>query len=289
VAESLKGRSALITGASQGLGVAIARAFVENGAVVMLCARNAEKLEESVRAVRPLASPGQRILFRAADVSDPAQVKKLVRASLDEFPELSVLVNNAGIYGPKGRVEDTDWTEWVDAININLLGSVFVCRELLPHFRRRGYGKIIQLSGGGATTPLPRLSSYATSKAAIVRFAETLAEEARDDGIRVNCIAPGALNTQMLDEVIAAGPARVGQVFYDRALKQRDSGGAPLDAGAALAVYLASGASDAITGRLLSAVWDPWPSLALHADEIQSTDIYTLRRIVPKDRGMSWG
>jgi NAD(P)-dependent dehydrogenase (short-subunit alcohol dehydrogenase family) len=216
-------------------------------------------------------------------------VTDLVGVTLEEFPELSILVNNAGIYGPKGRLEETDWTEWVDAININLLGSVFMCRELLPHFRRRGYGKIIQLSGGGATNPLPRLSSYATSKAAIVRFAETLAEEARDDGVRVNCIAPGALNTQMLDQVIAAGPARVGQLFYDRAVKQRDSGGAPLEAGAGLAVFLASAASDALTGRLLSAVWDPWPNLDQHAEEIQSTDIYTLRRIVPKDRGMAWG
>jgi NAD(P)-dependent dehydrogenase (short-subunit alcohol dehydrogenase family) len=289
VPPALEGRSALITGASQGLGVAIAKAFVAAGADVMLCARNARKLEESAREVQQSAGANQRVRFHVADVSDQTQVAELVRVTLTEFPKLIALVNNAGIYGPKGALEETDWEEWVNAIKINLLGSVLTCRALLPHFKRRGYGKIIQLSGGGATNPLPRLSSYATSKAAIVRFAETLAEETREDGICVNCIAPGALNTQMLDQVLAAGPEVVGKQFYERAIKQRDSGGAPLEAGAGLAVYLASAESDAITGKLLSAIWDPWSTLAQHSDEIRSTDVYTLRRIVPKDRGISWG
>ena len=97
------------------------------------------------------------------------------------------------------------------------------------------YGKIVQLSGGGATNPLPRISAYAASKAAIVRFAETLAEEVREDGIDVNAIAPGALNTRLLDEVLAAGPNASGAAFFDRALKQKEEGGAPLDRGADLA------------------------------------------------------
>ena len=104
---------------------------------------------------------------------------------------------------------------------MNLFGSVLCCRAVLPHFRVNGYGKIIQLSGGGATSPLPRLSAYAASKAAVVRFAETLAEELRGTGIDVNAIAPGALNTRLLDEVLEAGPERVGDSFYERALEQQ--------------------------------------------------------------------
>ncbi|HEX5000045.1 MAG TPA: SDR family oxidoreductase, partial [Terriglobia bacterium] len=150
------------------------------------------------------------------------------------------------------------------------------------------YGKIIQLSGGGATNPLPRISAYAASKAAVVRLAETLAEELRDSHVDVNAIAPGALNTRLLDEVLEAGPAKVGARFYERSLQQKREGGAPLYRGADLAVFLASAASDGITGKLLSAVWDPWERLAEHADELRSTDIYTLRRIVPKDRGATW-
>ena len=114
-------------------------------------------------------------------------------------------------------------------MRVNLFGSVLCCRAVLPHFRANGYGKIIQLSGGGATSPLPRLSAYAASKAAVVRFAETLAEEVRGTGIDVNAIAPGALNTRLLDEVLEAGPERVGDAFYERALEQRSSGGTPLD------------------------------------------------------------
>ena len=83
----------------------------------------------------------------------------------------------AGIYGPMGTIDEIDWDAWVQAINVNLLGSVLMCRSLTPHFKRRGYGKIVQLAGGGATAPMPGISAYAASKAAVVRFAETLAGE----------------------------------------------------------------------------------------------------------------
>ncbi len=122
-----------------------------------------------------------------------------------------------------------------------------------------------------------------------MRFAETVAEEVRDHRIDVNSIAPGALNTRLLDEILEAGPEAVGREFYDRSLKQQAQGGAPLEKGAALAVFLASSASDGITGKLLSAVWDPWDKLPEHLEALSTTDIYTLRRIVPKDRGRGWG
>jgi NAD(P)-dependent dehydrogenase (short-subunit alcohol dehydrogenase family) len=199
-----------------------------------------------------------------------------------------VLVNNAGIYGPKGPTEEVAWEEWEQAMRVNLFGSVLCCRAVVPHFRAHGYGKIVQLSGGGATAPLPRLSAYAASKAAVVRFAETLAEELRGTGVDVNSVAPGALNTRLLGEVLEAGPERVGATFYERALEQQASGGTPLELAARLAVFLASEESDGITGKLISAPWDPWEELPSHADDL-STDVYTLRRIVPADRGLSWG
>jgi 3-oxoacyl-[acyl-carrier protein] reductase len=163
-----------------------------------------------------------------------------------------------------------------------------MCRAVIPHFRRQGYGKIINLSGGGATAPLPRISAYACSKAAVVRLTETLAEELRDARVDVNAIAPGPLNTRLLDEVLRAGPDRVGRDFYDRSVKQRDGGGVPLEKGAALAVFLASAAGDGITGRLLSAVWDDWARLPRRREALAASDVYTLRRIVPEDRGLTW-
>ena len=286
--QPLAGRSAIITGASQGLGLAIARAFVNAGASVMLCARDAVMLEAARKELSALAPDGLRVLAQPADVSSKDAVEVLVARTLREFPDLQILVNNAGVYGPMGPIETIDWDAWVRAIEINVYGSILTCRALLPHFKQRRYGKIVQLSGGGATSPLPRMSAYAASKAAIVRFAETLALEVQADGIDVNSIAPGALNTRMMRELLDAGPAVVGESFFTRMKKIADEGGTPLERGAALAVFLASAESDGINGKLLSAVWDPWESLPRHKDDLARTDVYTLRRIVPAERGLPW-
>jgi len=284
----LQGRGALITGASQGIGRAIAEEFLRHGASVALCARDADMLAATRAALLPLAEAGQRILVRPCDVSRKDQVEGLVGWAVAELPELDILVNSAGIYGPKGLLEDNDWDEWVRTIEIDLLGAVLLFRGIIPHLKRRGAGKIIQLSGGGATNPLARISAYAASKAAAVRLVETVAIELAAFHIDVNAIAPGALNTRMLEEVLQAGPQAVGEDFYKRALQQKATGGAPLGKGAALAAFLASRASDGITGRLISAVWDGWEELAQHRDELARSDIYTLRRILPADRGKSW-
>ena len=281
----LAGRRAIITGANQGLGLEIARAYVAAGADLLICARDAVKLEE---ARNELVASGRKVIAEAADVSRPEDVERVVARALAEFGGVQILVNNAGVYGPLGRIDETDWDEWTRAVEINLYGSVLPARALLPHFRANRYGKIVQISGGGATNPLPRISSYAASKAAVIRFAETLAEEVRGEGIDVNAIAPGALNTRLLDEALAAGPERVGEAFFARMVRQKEQGGAPMDRGAALAVFLASAESDGITGKLLSAIWDPWQELPSHSSDLAG-DVYTLRRIVPKDRGMTWG
>jgi len=285
---ALEGRNAIITGANQGLGLAIARAYVMAGASVLLCARDAQLLERARDQVASLAAPGKKVLAQIADISKQADVENIATTAWRAFPQLHILVNNAGVYGPKGLIEDVDWGEWIKAIEINLCGSVMMCRAVLPHFKAHRYGKIVQLSGGGATNPLPRISAYAASKAAIIRFAETLAEEVRENHIDVNAIAPGALNTRLLDQVLAAGVEQVGKDFYERSLKQKAQGGTPLERGAQLAVFLGSAASDGITGKLISAVWDPWETLPEHLDDLQKTDVYTLRRITPKDRGLGW-
>jgi NAD(P)-dependent dehydrogenase (short-subunit alcohol dehydrogenase family) len=283
----LEGRRALITGATQGFGLAVARRFIEEGADVMLCARGVEQLEQARDELLGLAGRRSRVVALRADVGNADDVGRLVKTALSELGGLEVLVANAGIYGPKGPLHEVSWSEWHDAITINLLGTVLCCREVLPHFLARRYGKIVLLSGGGATKPMPYLSAYAAAKAAVVRFGETLAGEV-GDGIDVNAVAPGALNTRLLDEVLEAGPAQVGQAFYEQALKQKADGGTPLERGAALCAFLASSASDGITGKLISALWDPWETLQTHADELRRSDVYTLRRIVPGDRGMAW-
>src|SRR6185437_5482120 len=252
-----------------------------------ICARNIDAIERAATEIR--AATRAEVLSAAADVSREPDVRQLATLVEQRFGALDVLVCNAGIYGPKGAIEEVDWAQWAQSVAINLMGTVLCCRAFLPLLRRAKRGKILLLSGGGATKPLPFLSAYAASKAAVVRFGETLAEELRDAGVDVNCVAPGALNTRMLDDILDAGPAKVGQILYEASMRQKESGGVPLEKSADLCVYLASEAADGITGKLISAVWDAWPQLHAHRGELERSDIYTLRRIVPRDRGLDWG
>lgn len=284
----LAGKKAVVTGASQGLGFAIAAAFIKEGADVLICARTAKDVESAVESLKKTAARPEQVAGLAADVSKESDVMRLVEGA-DAWGRVDALVCNAGVYGPKGAIDRVDWQAWQDAIAVNLNGTVLCCRAFLPLLRRSERGKIVILSGGGATKPLPNLSAYAASKAAVVRFGETLAEELKESGIDVNLVAPGALNTRLLDEILEAGPETVGASFYQASLKQKESGGTALDRGANLCVYLASDASSGITGKLISAVWDPWERFEEHREELRKSDVYTLRRIVPGERGMGWG
>jgi 3-oxoacyl-[acyl-carrier protein] reductase len=285
---SLANRTAVITGASQGLGVAIAEYFLNQGANVALCARNADELEAQRQRLAG-AYGAERVLVKPADISDRGNVDALFDAAQSRFGRLSILVCNAGVHGPMGSIDTVDWDGWVEAININLLGSVYCARKAVAAFKPHRYGKILMLSGGGATSPLPGISAYAASKAAIVRFAETLALEVREWNIDVNAVAPGAMVTRLTDEMIDAGPERVGAALHARMTKLKQEGGSPLALAAAMCGYLASAESDGLTGRLIAAPWDPWPFSPEQRQEIAGSDIYTLRRIVPKDRSKSWG
>lgn len=285
----LSGKVAIITGANQGLGLEIAYRYLAAGAELMICARNGTMLQEAHAKLSQVALPGQRVIAQIADVSREEDVQSVVEQTIQQLNACHILVNNAGVYGPKDEIESVNWDEWVSAMQINVFGSVLMCRAVLPVFKKQRYGKVIQLSGGGATNPMPRISAYAVSKAAIVRFAETLAEEVRGLGIDVNAIAPGALNTRMLDEILAAGPEKVGKTFYEKSLQQKESGGAGVTKGADLALFLASPASDGITAKLISAVWDNWADWPAHRAELSNSDAYTLRRITGRDRGLHWG
>lgn len=282
----LLGRAAIVTGANRGLGKAIAASLIREGADVMLAARDADVLAatgEELAAARP--TPDQKIVWQTADVSRADDVERLVNGTVEKLGRLDILVCNAGVYGPLGLIEEIAWDEWVQAIEINLLGTVLCCRSAVPIMRQQGSGKIIILSGGGATAPLPRVSAYAASKAAVVRFGETLAEEVKASGIDVNSVAPGALNTRLTDQIVEAGPEKVGKSLYERAVQWQAGSATPLEVGADLITFLASSESDGITGRLIAAVWDPWREFPQQREKIAASDVYTLRRIVPEDRG----
>ena len=276
------GRTVLITGASRGLGREIAGTFSRHGADVFLVARSAEPLTALTAQLGPHAA------HLAADLADPAAPARIFQALAAFSPRIDILVNNAAIVGPIGALDENDWALWQTTIQVNLVAPAALCRLAIPCMRARGGGVILNLSGGGATSPRPFFSAYATAKAGLVRLTETIAAEAGRYGIRANAIAPGAMNTEMHDAVLRAGPARAGETEYRRALEQIDTGGTDPVTPAELAVFLASDAAASITGRLISAVWDPWKNLPARAAELTESDVYTLRRIVPQDRGLRW-
>jgi 3-oxoacyl-[acyl-carrier protein] reductase len=276
----LAGKAAIITGAGRGIGRAIALAFAQEGADMLVASRTLAEVAETAEDARAL---GRRALALKVDVSNRDEAERMVAQALEELGKVDILVNNAGGYGSIGPLVDNDPEKWVQTVRINLFGSFFCARAVLPFMIRQRRGKIINLSGGGASSPLPNFSAYAASKAAIVRLTETLAEEVKGFNIQVNAIAPGAVNTRLMDEILAAGAA-AGEEMLARTRRQKETGGVPPERAAALAVFLASGVSDGLSGRLISAVWDDWESMNGRIDQIMASDLYTLRRVTESTR-----
>ncbi len=283
----IKDKNVIITGGSIGFGKSLAEKFLNEGANVSICSRNEIQLFDTQSELMS-KFPNQIIIAKKCDVSIEKDVNEFITHSIDVFKTIHVLILNAGVYGPMGPIETVSLDEWKKSIDINLFGVLLPCRELIPHFKQNKFGKIIVISGGGATNPMPNLSSYATSKAAIVRLAETLSKELLSYNVDVNAIAPGALSTRMMDQIINAGPEIVGEEFFKKNQNWKKNGATPMELGTSLAVYLASSNSNGITGKLISAQWDDWKNFDDHLDDLQNTDIYTLRRIIPSDRNKKW-
>jgi 3-oxoacyl-[acyl-carrier protein] reductase len=272
----MSGKVAIVTGGSRGIGLAIARALAASGMRVAIASRTAAQLEE---ARRILATEGYEVLARATDVSRSEECEALVDETARAFGRVDVLVNNAGINGWIGTVEGCDVADWKSAFEVNLFGSMQCARAALPHMRKAGGGKIVNVAGGGVggNGVAPRVSAYTASKAAVAQFTESLAREVAASNVQVNCISPGAVVTEMTAAVVAAGPERAGKELYERTLAQRNGGGESPELAAKLVAWLASSASGKLTGKLLSAKWDKVE--ALDIDAANNSSVYTLRRI----------
>lgn len=282
-------KNAIITGCSRGLGSVIASALFKEGAALLLVARSEQELLNVRELLLKNGPKGAEVHVMAVDLADQSSAQQIISRARQIWSRVDILINNAGMLGPIGMIADNDWALWRTTMQVNFLAPAELCHLAIRWMLETGTaGSIINLSGGGAASPRPRFSAYGTSKCALVRFTETIAAEVDSSKIRVNCIAPGAMKTEMLQQTLELGPERVGEEEYQRIVNFSSSGGADPQDAAQLAVYLASAESAGITGRLISAVWDPWKQLHKHAGEIQKSDIYTLRRITPEDRGKAW-
>lgn len=273
----LRDKAIVITGGSLGIGFATAKKCAQEGAQVIIAARNKEYLERALESIREISDKGHDCY--SLDVSNFNEVKAFAEWCNKKNYYLNALVNCAGIYGPIGKSTEIDMGDFANAININLLGTVFMCSAFAPCLVSKSNKKIINYSGGGAATPFPNYSAYAVSKTAIVRFTENLALELADKKIDVNCIAPGFVVTRLHEQTLMAGPENAGPSFYDNTKKQIESGGVSAEKAADLTAFLISEMSDGITGKFISAPWDPWRDLEFQELLKTDKDIATIRRI----------
>jgi len=267
-------KTCLIVGATGAIGHAVAESFHREGARVALTFHSKRKSA----VVNALSPKDPRVATFKLDVRNPKDVGAVVARVRQKFGPITVLVNCSGVLGQIGATHEGSAARWLQTIEINLVGSFYLVQAVLPSMLGAGRGKIIQFSGGGAAYGRPFFTAYSASKAALVRFTESLAAELRDHSIDTNAIAPGPVKSRMWDELRASGAAAGPQALEE--LQKMDlTGGVSAERAAALALFLASDRSNGLTGRLISAVHDKWEAMAPRIAKIASTDAWTLRRV----------
>jgi NAD(P)-dependent dehydrogenase (short-subunit alcohol dehydrogenase family) len=263
--------SVLVTGAGRGIGKRLAIGFARHGARIGLLARSKAELDLCHLEIEHAGGNALRI---RTDVSDYEQVAAAVERMRVQFGSpADILICAAGTLGPIGPFAESSPKSWQEVIGTNLIGVFNACRAVLPHMIERRAGKILILSGGGATPARPNFAVYGATKTALVRFVESLAEEVVEHNIQVNGISPGATYTHMTDQILAAGE-RAGWREIEAARSVRITGGVSPERQIELALFLATSQSNHVTGRLIN-VADDWKKLR---DHNVSPDLFRLRR-----------
>lgn len=268
----------VITGGSLGIGFEIAKKCASEGSVVIISARNRDNLQKALKEIKDVSNKGHQLY--QLDVSKYKEVQTFSDWCAKKFSHVDGLVNCAGIYGPIGKSYKIDMQRFTEAIQINFLGTVYMCHAFIPLMMISSQRKkIVNFSGGGAANPFPNYSAYATSKIAIVRFTENLSIELSENDFDVNCVAPGFVITRLHQQTIEAGPEAATQAFYENTKKQIESGGVSAEKAVNLTVFLLSSRSDGITGKFISAVWDLWQDKTFQDILRNDKDFAILRRI----------
>lgn len=271
----LEGLAAIVTGAGRGIGKAIALAYAREGARLALAARSVDELEETADEARRL---GAEALVVPTDVADRAQVDRMAARALEHYGAIDVLVNNAGHAGPLGMLHEANPDRWVNTIQVNLFGTYYCSRAVLPAMIDQDRGRIVNICAGGGISPYPLFSAYVAGKVGIMKIAEVMALELAGSNIRVNCVCPGGVATRMLegnrDDADAAGLTELRDYISGVLAGKGDSP----DLTAELTVFLASDDSETLTGRVFTSKDDP-AVIAKHVPEIMASDAYLLRRV----------
>ena len=212
------------------------------------------------------------------DVSDP-QAWADAMPDIDRDGPIHGLVAAAGVLGPIGSIDEIDPRELRRTLAVNLEGTALALHHLLPRIERAGGGAAVTFSGGGATGPLARYDAYAASKAGVVRLTENVALDFAPRGVTVNAVAPGFVATGIHEGTLRAGPRAAGVDYFDRTRADLAAGGVPPELTADLVTFLLGPAAREISGKLISAQWDPWREQQFRLRLATEPSLGTLRRI----------
>lgn len=281
----MKHKLVIVTGASQGIGKAISLECAKRGFRLLLSARSRRELERTAEEIKQ-AVPSAEIDIYGCDVSDSKQAKALFDHAQGTSVELYGIVCAAGIIGEIGLLATTDLSFWEKTIQVNLLGSMYCAHFAIPMMQKAGGGRIVLFSGGGQG-PQARRTAYTASKGAIWRFTESLGAELRGEKIFVNAIAPGAVNTKFLEDMLAAGEAKNGKELYAEMLKQKETGGVGTGPATKLAAWLLSEKSAGLAGKILSAQWDDYENFK-DLEKMSASDLFTFKRVINEQGATRW-
>jgi 3-oxoacyl-[acyl-carrier protein] reductase len=198
----LRGKTAIVAAASKGLGKGVAMALAQEGANVVMFSRDPEDIKAAADDVRAMAAEGARVVGLSADVTRLADLERVVKVTLDDFRSINIVFNNAG--GPKPGVFDTlDDDDWQLAFDLNLMSAIRLTRLCLPHMRSRHWGRVITSTSSSVKQPLPNLMLSNAVRSATTAWSKTLSDQVAADGITVNCLAPGRINTERIQQIDA--------------------------------------------------------------------------------------
>ncbi|MDB2690728.1 SDR family NAD(P)-dependent oxidoreductase [Planktomarina temperata] len=280
-------KTILITGASRGLGLHLTKYFWSEGYSLILVARNLNQLKV-ILAELPKRTD-QTFHMIQCDLSDFNEIERLSQKLRVEHKDIDVVINNAAIQGTIGGLCDVTPLELQRVFNVNLFAPMELCRVAVASMKRRNSGSIINISGGGGPSARVNFHPYSASKAALIRFSENLSQELKYTEITVNCVAPGVMKTEMMKEILEAGIEKSGAGEIKVARNALENSDENYDNVTSLINFLMSPASNGITGKLISAKWDNWREWPKFIEILTNSDVYTLGRIVGRDRNFEQG
>jgi NAD(P)-dependent dehydrogenase (short-subunit alcohol dehydrogenase family) len=245
---NIEGKVAIVTGAGRGLGRAAAIAMARAGADLVIVSRTGREVEETASLIM---EGGGRVVALEGDLARSEDIARTIETAMETFAGIDILMNNAAVVTPFKRCHEMSGDEWHYALDVDLMAPILLAREAVPHMKRNGGGKIINVTSGLAEIVLSPFGAYSVAKAGLNHLTRVMALELKKDNIQVNGLDPGLMDTRMQEQIRGAGEDSLGRAVHRRFVEYLEKGMlASPEKLARLALFLASPDSDGVTGEI---------------------------------------